>query len=177
MTIRAAEPGDAESIASLHAANWRESYAGILPDEYLARQVEADRRSVWQERLSARDDGRETLVSVDQEGTLAGFACVYYDSDARWGAFLDNLHAGSAHRGQGHGLALIREIASRVAARNPQSGLYLWVFEKNANARDFYRRLGATEVERSDTQWHLAPGEWRLRCHWDASAVRAMADG
>ena len=177
MTIRPARREDAAAIAALHAANWRQGYAGILPGEYLAHEVEADRLAVWQDRLSTSDDGRETLVSLDAAGALAGFACVYHGHDPVHGAFLDNLHASAAHRGQGHGLALFREIAGLVAARDPDSGLYLWVFEKNEDARAFYRKLGAREVDRTDTQWPLAMGEWRVRCRWTAEEVNAVAAG
>lgn len=37
---------DVAVIAELHAASWRQSYRGVLSDEYLARDVVADRKLV-----------------------------------------------------------------------------------------------------------------------------------
>ena len=36
ISIRRARPADAPAIGEIHAAVWRSSYAGILPDAYLA---------------------------------------------------------------------------------------------------------------------------------------------
>ncbi|NVD45772.1 GNAT family N-acetyltransferase [Qipengyuania atrilutea] len=175
MILREASLADAPAIAALHTANWRQSYAGILPDDYLASEIEADRKAVWQERLSKTEAGRRTTVAEDEGGKLAGFSCVYFDHDPQWGAFLDNLHTSASARGKGYGLALLKDIASRTVSHGATAGLYLWVFEKNQTARAFYARAGAQEVERTDTQWALAMGEWRLRCHWSADDLCALA--
>ena len=175
MILREALLSDAPAIAALHTANWRESYAGILPDDYLASEVETDRHAVWQERLSKAAAGHQTIVAEDERGDLAGFACVYFDHDPQWGSFLDNLHTSADARGKGYGLALLKEVARRARAHDAAAGLYLWVFEKNKAARAFYARAGASEVERTDTQWTLAMGEWRLRCHWSAEDLQTLA--
>jgi len=44
---------DATTIAYLHATSWRSAYRGILPDEYLEDDIEADRLTHWRCRLSA----------------------------------------------------------------------------------------------------------------------------
>lgn len=55
-------------------------------------------------------------------------------------------------RGRGIGAMLLKSAASRVADRYPGSALYLWVFEMNALACQFYARLGGTVVEKSVTK-------------------------
>lgn len=47
---RVAHPADADAIAGLHAASWRENYRGILSDAFLDGEVEADRAALRQER-------------------------------------------------------------------------------------------------------------------------------
>jgi len=37
--IRAATPTDAAGIAAVHVQSWRDTYAGLLPDEFLARMT------------------------------------------------------------------------------------------------------------------------------------------
>ena len=174
MILRDAAPEDAPAIAALHADNWRTSYAGILDPHYLAHEVEAERLMAWRQRMSDPEPGFETVIAMNDDGALAGFASLYHDHDPRWGGFLDNLHTAAELRGAGYGRALLRETARRLVARDPGTGLYLWVFEKNEAARDFYRRMGAHEVERTDTQWDRAPGEWRLRCHWKSTGALAQ---
>ena len=34
--VRRAKPGDAAAIGAVHVATWRNVYAGVLPDDYLA---------------------------------------------------------------------------------------------------------------------------------------------
>ena len=65
-----------------------------------------------------------------------------------WGALLDNLHVTHEHKGLGIGTRLVAETARGVLAREPQSGLYLWVLEQNTAAQVFYAARGGTEVER-----------------------------
>jgi hypothetical protein len=69
-TIRQAEQSDCEGIARVHVDSWREAYAGIVPDEYLASLSIERRKSMWEKILSQSDDF--TLVAeVNDE--IVGF--------------------------------------------------------------------------------------------------------
>tara|TARA_B100000678_G_scaffold205452_2_gene173109 strand:- start:292 stop:756 length:465 start_codon:yes stop_codon:yes gene_type:complete len=149
-TLRDATEGDAAAITALHTANWRETYAGILDPAYLAGPIEADRRAVWQERLTAPPSDLEVIVA-EAGGNLLGFASLFHEREPGWGGFVDNLHSAASARGKGVGKALLIEAARRVAARDPGKGLYLWVFERNEGAVGFYRALGADIAERIDS--------------------------
>ena len=61
-------------------------------------------------------------------------------------ALLDNLHVIPEKHGRGIGRQLMAAVAQWVAERAPDATLYLWVFEKNVAAREFYRKLGAIET-------------------------------
>lgn len=171
-SLRDATPGDAPGIAALHTANWRQAYANILRPEYLAGPIEDERLALWTDRLTRPEDGQEVVVA-ESDRRIAGFTCLYHSAHPRWGGFVDNLHSAAAVRGQGVGKALLREAARRIAERDPESGLWLWVFEKNTPARGFYDALGATVVERVVSDWDVAQGEMRLRCHWPRAAELA----
>jgi ribosomal protein S18 acetylase RimI-like enzyme len=138
---------DAQTIASLHAASWRATYRGVLPDSFLDDQAFENRLRLWRERMETVDAERVVIKAVDN-GELCGFACVFLDADPRWGALLDNLHVSPALTGNGIGTVLLREALARVRAARPRSGLHLWVFEANLRARRFYERHGGTMVER-----------------------------
>ena len=171
-TLRDATVHDADAIAALHSANWREAYVGILDPAYLAGPVEADRRAVWHERLTAPSPDLEVAVA-EADGGIAGFASLFHEREPGWGGFVDNLHSAASVRGQGVGKALLIEAARRVAGRDPDKGLYLWVFERNEAAVGFYRALGAEIAEQLMSDWDKAPDEVRYRMHWPSAALLA----
>ena len=59
--------------------------------------------------------------------------------------WLDDLYLRPEAQGRGNGSALL----GRVKEERPD-GFGLWVFETNVPARDFYRRRGFVELERTD---------------------------
>lgn len=172
-TLRDATAGDAAAIAALHTANWRSAYAEILAADYLAGPVAADRLAVWTARLGEPAATHEVVVAETGGGALAGFVCLYHAEHPRWGGFVDNLHSAAAMRGAGAGKALLREAARRIAARDCDAGVWLWVFARNVPARGFYEALGGTIVEEVPSDWDPARGEIRLRCHWPSAAALA----
>jgi hypothetical protein len=52
MSIRAATEHDAVAISHVHVQSWRTTYAGIVPEEYLATLNEAERVLLWREWLT-----------------------------------------------------------------------------------------------------------------------------
>jgi ribosomal protein S18 acetylase RimI-like enzyme len=139
--FRLATVADAETVAELHAENWRRHYRGAYSDEFLDGDVLADRLAVWTARLSEPDPLRFTILAVD--GGVVGFANTLLEDDPTWGALLDNLHVGEGHRRRGIGSRLLALTAEAIIARHRWAGLYLWVLEQNVDAQAFYESLGA----------------------------------
>lgn len=141
LVFRAARATDAEAIAALHADSWRRHYRGAYADGFLDGDVDADRRAVWNDRLSSRRDDCHTIVA-ESEGDIVGFAHTILGEDPRWGALLENLHVAFGHQRRGIGARLLELSARAVIENSPASGLYLWVLEQNVAAQGFYRALG-----------------------------------
>jgi len=171
ITYRGAYSDEAETTARLHTISWQKHYRGILRDAYLDQNVAADRLQVWQERFRNPGDAQYILVAVDNK-EVCGFACTYAEDDTHYGALLDNLHVLPHQQGQGIGRRLIQLSAQWVHQRDATSGLYLWVFEENTEARAFYERVGGTVAEKAMVE---NPGGGRapvLRIIWpDLSAI------
>ena len=148
MNIRNGELSDAERIALIHAESWRSTYRGILSDEFLEGAVWDERRAFWQKRMREPGAEQRLILLACDKNVVLGFLCLYLDADPRWGALLDNLHIHPDHKGHGHGSALVARAANWVHGKRPQSGLYLWVYEQNHQARRFYEKLGGTETEK-----------------------------
>src|SRR5271165_2088735 len=65
MIIRDAELRDARGIAEVHVRSWQAAYAGIVPDEVLARLSVDQREQLWAQILSK--GGRATFVLVNRD--------------------------------------------------------------------------------------------------------------
>ena len=160
ITYRPATVADADRIAVLHARSWQQTYRGIMPDEFLNNEVDAERLEIWQERFAEQPPDRHIIVA-EGGNQLVGFACVFMDSDPVYGALLDNLHVAKPGKGRGIGRSLIKQAAEWVQQQDPASPFYLWVYEQNHPARVFYDGLGAVNHE-------AVPGDYGvvLRYGW-----------
>ncbi len=166
ISIRIATLTDAAQIAAIHCASWRDAYANVLDEAFLAGPIEEDRRSAWFGRLENPDKKRIILVADVAQARPAAFSCVYVDLDATWGSWIDNLHVYPELRGRGIGEHLIRATARYVAVEAKTVGLHLWVFEANQAALRFYHRLGGEVVERDFSQIPAAKNASILRVFW-----------
>ena len=171
--IRAARAAEAETIAAIHCESWRDAYAGVLDPEYLAGPIEADRRTLWADRLTRPAATQQVLVAKTDAHEVAGFVCLYRDHDARWGSLIDNLHVRPVLRGRSIGERLLRAAA---AGLDPDRPFHLWVFEANAGGIRFYQRLGGTAAERMPDDMPAARGAPILRMVWPSAASLRLRD-
>lgn len=120
-----ATPGDASALAAIlrewiDATDWLPKIHTPDEDEGFLRHLIATR-----------------IVRVAREGGRPlGFL-------GRQGGEVDALYIASGQRGRGIGAALVDEAKA-------QGHLGLWTFQANSRAIAFYRRLGFTELERTD---------------------------
>ncbi|MEZ0485789.1 GNAT family N-acetyltransferase [Fibrella aquatica] len=154
ITYRFAVLSDAKAIAALHTQSWRQTYRGILTDDYLDRNIEQDRYSVWSDRLANPADNQRILVA-EKEGLLCGFICLYLDEDPELGTLIDNLHVAAGQKGKGIGLGLMREAAWQVIPQATHPGFHLVVYEANRSAIQFYDRVGGQNIR---TEQYETPG-------------------
>lgn len=166
VTLRSATEADAADVAAIHTASWRNAYAGILAPEFLNGDIESDRLELWSRRLADRPPSQLVDVALDVTGPMVAFICSYRDVDPRWGSLVDNLHVLPGLRRRGIGEKLLQGIVEQLAARDPDSGLHLWVFEANLAALHFYHRLGGRVVEKHTSEIPAAGGKPVLRVHW-----------
>ena len=139
ISIRAAAFEDAGAIAHVHVESWRTTYAGIVPDAYLAGLDETLRAQLWREWLSG-----ETLVFVAEwDGSVVGFAHGGKNREPveACDAELYALYLLKDAQKRGIGTALLRAIAASLVERNFKS-MSVWVLEQN-RSRSFYEKTGA----------------------------------
>jgi GNAT superfamily N-acetyltransferase len=138
-SIRAAVQTDAYGIAQVHVESWRTTYAGILPDAYLAGLDQSLRTRLWQEWLA----GPTAIFVAERDGLVVGFAHAGPNREPTEScdAELYALYLLKEAQGIGIGTALLRATATELVARNFK-GMAVWVLEQN-RSRMFYERTGA----------------------------------
>jgi GNAT superfamily N-acetyltransferase len=165
MKLRTAQLKDAQAIAQLHTESWRSAYRGILLDSFLDGDIVQNRLEIWTKRFNEPSPNQH-IILAEKDGELQGFVCIYGANDAQWGSLIDNLHVKPHLKGQGIGKILIYEAMKWAKENYPQSGIYLWVYEANISARQFYIHSGGKEVE---IHLHENPGGGvanAIRCAW-----------
>jgi ribosomal protein S18 acetylase RimI-like enzyme len=131
--LRRALPEDADALAQILRAAMQEAMPW-LPELHTP---EDDRRFLCENVL------REQEVWVaERDGVVTGFTAL----GARGGVeFMEHLYVAPEHQRRGIGSALME----RAKERRP-AGFRLWVFQRNAGARDFYEHHGLRVVELTD---------------------------
>ncbi len=129
---------DVPEVAVLHVQIWREAYAGLMPDAYLADLDAEAFAASRRDRLAAGIPvGGVDLVALDPAGQIVGFGVAGpgrdEDRPGDWELFAIN----ALRRARGTGLADL--MIAKLVGERPA---YLWVLPENARARAFYARHG-----------------------------------
>ena len=95
------------------------------------------------------DKEKAEVIFAVVEGKEVGFALFFHNFSTflgRAGIYLEDLYVEPAHRGQGIGTALLRELA-RIAVARGCGRLEWWCLDWNTPSIDFYRSLGAEAMD------------------------------
>jgi len=139
-TFQQATSKDSEAIAQLHTKSWRNSYKGILSDDYLDNHALQDRQAIWQKRFEVENPNQCVVLAKEGE-SLAGFVCLFANYHEQFGAYLDNLHVHPAYQSKGLGKKLMQQAVTWLLEQGNNKTMYLWVFEANQDACRFYESL------------------------------------
>jgi GNAT superfamily N-acetyltransferase len=136
VSIRAAEPGEEESVVTLY--EWLFASPGTKPDAWDEKRAAVALREAIESHQSA------VLVAVS-EGSLVGFLTAYQDlHSVRFGyrAWVEDLAVHPERRSQGIGKALL-DAAKAWARERGATHLELDSAEARKDAHRFYEREGA----------------------------------
>jgi L-amino acid N-acyltransferase YncA len=148
---RPARRADAAAIGRIHVETWRDSYAGLLPDDGLLRlspEIEAER---WARAIRR---GATVIVAEDATAGVIGFGSCGR-SRARGLPFdgeVQTLYVAPDHHGRGAGRALLVALFDALTAAGCKSAL-IWVLNDNPS-RFFYEAMGGRHIaDRDETVW------------------------
>jgi GNAT superfamily N-acetyltransferase len=129
---------DLEEMGRVHVEVWREAYAGLLPDDYLAGLDPAFGPRLWKERFGS-SPAVSWWIARDAVG-IAGLATAGPARDDDAPVPLELYAINVLRRAHGTGLAddlMAVTVGDRAA--------YLWVLDGNDRAQAFYARHGFTD--------------------------------
>jgi GNAT superfamily N-acetyltransferase len=138
--LRRATSADARLIAVMHAQSWSSAYRGILPDDFLDREMPAERETHWHTRFDELAAGAGEALIAMQDDRPIGFVCLVAP-DENGSVLVDNLHALPGAKGSGLGTAMLT-VAAQWARGRGATSMHLFVLEPNVAAIGFYESRG-----------------------------------
>lgn len=167
-----AGPGDAAGLARVHVRSWGETYAGLLPEAYLARMSAPLYARRWRDQLTRARTG-ELVLAAEGIGGLIGYCAGAFEAETSPRAEIFTLYLLREAQGFGLGRRLMATAARAFAAQGAER-LQLWVLAGNMRARRFYAHLGGeAAAERAVRGW--GGGLSEVRYDWCDIATLAKA--
>jgi GNAT superfamily N-acetyltransferase len=151
IAIRKARPADAVAIAAVHVAAWRNTYPGILPDQFLAR-MSVSRQAVHYDHAIRGGTGVMVAIASGVDvapggaARIIGFTTAGHARRREIGGQslgegeIETLYVLDDWRDRGVGRRLLRSAATYLADSGCKSA-FLWVLRDNPS-RWFYEHLG-----------------------------------
>lgn len=147
--VRAAYPGDVDTVTDVQVRAWQAAYRGIVPAGALAEMTGAEATGVWRERwadaVAAPPSPRHRLLVAVDEGTITGFAAhgpaSDPDQDPATSGELLALLVDPDHARQGHGSRLLAATVDHLRDDGVQTAL-TWVFEADEALRGLLEPAG-----------------------------------
>ena len=142
--IRKATLNDCSRIAEIHVFGWRCAYKDFISLDYLFNKMTVKKREEkFTEYLSVDEKTNETFV-YEEDNIVKGFMttgdCRDGDKDHNtfelWGIYIDPLF-----QRQHIGARLVDYCVEDAIKRNKKE-IVLWVFEKNNDSIEFYKKMG-----------------------------------
>jgi aryl sulfotransferase len=136
--VRPARPGDLDRVVECQERCWREAYDGLVPHTYLDDPGLPERR---RERWRRRIDGERTVIIAADGDEIVGVGSAGARRDTK-------VERDVEPDTELMSLYVRRSLWSRGVGSRMLGGLlgdrdaYLWLFEDNRRARDFYAAHG-----------------------------------
>ena len=156
LTIRKARPSDAEAVARIYVAAWRDTYPLILPTKLLLNMTTEGQSARWRNAIAMA--AREAVyVAEDDKGAIFGMTSLgrARDSGLGYDAEIYTLYVDPVMTGRGIGRALLSGAFAALAERG-HTRCVIWAHAKNP-ARFFYEAMGGKLIAERTTAMLGAP--------------------
>jgi GNAT superfamily N-acetyltransferase len=144
ITVRMAHEGDGPGIANVHLNSWRETYSGLLPEDYLATMplTFKNRMKSWNQLIDKQPQGRGIWVAENDRHGIVGFSTVELARDEKFKDLgeLGAIYLLKHYQGAGVGFSLLRAAFSFLRTAGFTKA-YCWVLKDNPTI-SFYEKSG-----------------------------------
>jgi ribosomal protein S18 acetylase RimI-like enzyme len=150
ITIRNAQEGDAQAIADVHDAAWRDAYRGVIPGRELERMI-ARRGAHWW-RSAIRRGSR--LLVLEFEETLGGYTSYGRNRvpSMPYGGEIFELYIAPEFQGLGFGRRIFA-AARQDLSDHGYTNFLVWALAENERAVQFYHHLGGELVRQANERF------------------------
>jgi DNA-binding GntR family transcriptional regulator/CubicO group peptidase (beta-lactamase class C family)/GNAT superfamily N-acetyltransferase len=157
--LRAAVASDADDLARVFIAAWRDAYPGVIDVGIL----DSLRHRTVAEWLGKDVDlPGTTVVAEAPDGSIAGFIRFGEDPEGSENGYVHSLYVHPSASGRGTGRRLLDHARAELeAAGHP--AVTLWVFEANERAVRFYAAAG-----------FMPDGGRRIELEWRANEIHLV---
>lgn len=154
-SIRRATVDDAEALAQVHEATWRETYVGLLSEQMLDALTADARAAAWRRILSgAADDHLPTVYVAERPGAVVAFGSCGAQRDkdfaqAGYAGEFTSVYVLKTDQRMGLGTSLMKTMMTDLTDRG-LVGYTLWMPRDNIPARSLYEQLGGKLIGRRE---------------------------
>lgn len=144
VTIRNAIISDAAAITGVYVETWRDTYAGMIPDEALINMSRRRHGATWSQDLAGGPKGQTVVVADDALGGVVGFGSCgrARGTDLSYQGEVYTLYVLPDFQGNGIGRRLLARLFTILLENGSDSAL-IWVLADNPS-RFFYQAMGGT---------------------------------
>jgi len=148
INIVRAKTEDIESIVKLHIQSWRESYKGIIAQEFLDN-ISHDKGVIMRSKIISNEDPRCISLIAESKNNIIGFC----DAGPTRDLSLDSkgeiyaIYVLDEYKKSGVGYKLFQE-AQKHLTKHSLLPYVAWVLADNKPACDFYERRGGEVVKK-----------------------------
>lgn len=142
---------DADALAGIQILSFRQTYKGILPDDYLNR---LDAEAIRQDFIQKISDPEKLLVIAHNGDSIAGYAYISAQrmEELPFSAELIELYLHPAYTGKGIGKQIFQHITAVLADRGWTS-FNVWALCANKGACGFYEAMGGMKLIEGGIYW------------------------
>lgn len=140
VSVRVGWPADADGLAAVQVAAWRQQLAGVVPSEALAQLDERQFAATWHAAMAEPDDARNRVLVALERNTVRGFAVTTPspdpDSDPIADGEVVELAVHPLHQRAGHGSRLLQACVDTLRADRFERAT-CWVIADDDGRRRF----------------------------------------
>lgn len=150
LIVRPALFEDADKIASIQIAAWRERLSEWAPDWFIARFKQDEQAVKYGDRIKNPD---YAVYVAEADGQIIGFAGTKLNDapPTEYTHQIGALYVDPSYEGRGAGTALMRAVIDQSREKGIES-LVVWTFRDNETARRLYAKHGGVLLDHTESE-------------------------